>query len=105
MAYIECTHVFQGIHRKPDEPFYDQAFTDLQSLHKDGIIDGSFRLSIGDRQGSPDVWVTIWRSGKTDTPEGLGVWLGGWRTRAPVYPRIQPCDHLARRNRLRVQAV
>jgi hypothetical protein len=64
MAHIECSQWFQGVHRKPDEPFYNQAFTDLLSLHADGIIEGPFILSIGDKQGSADVFVTVWRDAK-----------------------------------------
>lgn len=61
MAEIYCSHNFYGAFRKPEEPVYDAAFNDLRSLSSEGIIEGPFALSVGDRQDSADVFVSIWR--------------------------------------------
>jgi hypothetical protein len=60
MAEIDCWHAFFSVHHTSDEPIYDAAFAELRRLAADGLIRGRFRVSVGERQGSSQVFATIW---------------------------------------------
>lgn len=61
MAELHCSDRFHVVQRTPDHPFFDQAFRDLVTLHKAGLIEGAFCVRLNEKGLDVDLEVSVWR--------------------------------------------